>query len=365
MSEINFVAVDAQELANQLIKDFEAALGETLYPGDERRIFLMQLLQVIVGLKNDINQSARQNLLRYATGEYLDALGEFYNTTRIPAQKAKTTLRFTLSSAQSRDITIPAGLRVTPDGELYFATTQPLVIPAGQMSGVVEAEAIEGGAKYNGFTPGQIKTIVDPVPYVASVENIDTSTGGSDIEDDESFRERIRLAPERFAVAGPEGAYIYWAKTADVNIADVSVTSSAPGIVDIVVLMKGGQIPTQDVLDKVAAAVSAKDRRPLTDKVQVAAPEIINYDIDLTYYISADRQAEEMILKRDIESAVTQYTIWQSEKLGRDINPDYLRQLMLNAGAYRIDIVKPSFTAVEFNQVAKAGSINLTYGGLI
>ncbi|WP_162991122.1 hypothetical protein [Biomaibacter acetigenes] len=39
MSEVNFVEVDAESLKNQLIQDFESALGETFYPGDERRIF--------------------------------------------------------------------------------------------------------------------------------------------------------------------------------------------------------------------------------------------------------------------------------------------------------------------------------------
>jgi len=363
--EINFVEVNAQEIANTLIKDFETALGTTLYPGDERRIFLMQLLQVIVGLKNDINQSARQNLLRYATGEQLDALGEFYNTPRIPAQKAKVTLRFTLSAAQSSNILIPAGTRVTPDGELYFSTTKTLIIAAGQTYGDITAEAVEGGEKYNKFAPGQIKTIVDPIPYVAGVENIDTSSGGSDEETDDSYRERIRLAPESFSVAGPEGAYIYWAKTADVNIADVSVTSPSAGVVEIVVLMKDGQIPTQDVLDAVNAVVSARDRRPLTDNVQVIAPTEVTYNINLTYYISSDRHTEELTLKNSIEAAVEQYKAWQCEKLGRAINPDYLRQLMLNAGAFKIDITSPIYTELEKDEVAKVSTVTVTYGGLI
>lgn len=365
MSDISFVTADAGQILSDLVKQFEKALNQPLFPGDERRIFLQQLAQVIIGLKNDINQSARQNLLRYASGANLDALGEFYNTPRIQAQKAKTTLRFTLSSVQANNIIIPAGTRATPDGQIYFATTKALVIPAGQTQGDILAEALEGGAKYNGFTPGQIKTLVDPVPYVSGVENTDTSSGGSDIESDDSYRERIRLAPESFSVAGPEGAYIYWAKSADVNIADVSVTSSSPGVVDIVVLMKDGEIPTQDILDKVFAAVSAKDRRPLTDNVQVSAPTEASYDITLTYYISADRQAEELMIKSAVETAVGQYIAWQSEQLGRDINPDYLRRLMLNAGAYRIDITSPTYTAVSLSEVAKAGAVKLTYGGLI
>lgn len=365
MSDINFVEVDSQDVANQLIKDFEEALGTTLYPGDERRIFLLQLLQVIVGLKNNINESAKQNLLRYASGNVLDAMGDFYNTPRLQAQKAKVALRFTLSTAQGGNVTIPVGTRVTPDGQLYFATVKDLIIPDGQTIGDVLAEATESGEKYNGFAPGQIKTIVDPVAYVASVTNINTSAGGSDIEDDDSYRERIRLAPESFSVAGPEGAYIYWAKTADVNIADISVTSSSPGVVDIVVLMKDGQLPTQNVLDAVMAAVNSKNRRPLTDNVQVSAPEVVSYNIDLTYYISSDRQAEEISLKNAIEAAVNQYSTWQSEKLGRAINPDYLRQLMLNAGAYKIDVISPEYTGIERNEVAMVETVSVSYGGLI
>lgn len=366
--EIKFVETDTQAIANKLIQDFESVLGETLYPGDERRIFLLQMLPVIVGLKNDINDSASRNLLRYAIGSKLDALGDFFNTDRILAQKARVTLRFTLSSAQALPITIPAGTRATPDGKLYFATAQALTIPVGQTQGDVIAEAAEGGIQYNDFTAGQIKNIVDPIPYVQSIANVDTSSGGSDIEDDDSYRERIRLAPESYSVAGPEGAYIYWAKTADINISDVAVTSSSPGVVKITALMKDGQIPTQLILDKIAAAVNAKERRPLTDNTQVAVPEEVPYDITLTYYISKDRPAEESNIRNAIEGAggaVERYKAWQYSKLGRAINPDYLRQLMLNAGAFRVDISAPVYTAIDSDAVPKANITTLNYGGLI
>lgn len=368
MSHIKFVEVDAHKLQNQLIKDFENALEETLYPGDERRMFLMQLLQVIVGLKGDINESAKQNLLRYATGNMLDAIGEMGNTTRLPAEKAKVKLRFTLSAAQPNDIIIPTGTRATPDGQLYFATTKNITIIAGQTTGEVEAEALEGGLIYNDFTPGQIDTLVDPIAYVASVENIDTSSGGTDVEDDDNYRERIRLAPERYSVAGPEGAYIYWAKTADINIADVSVSSTTPGTVDIFVLMKGGLLPSQQVLDAVSAILSAKNRRPLTDNVVVAAPTEEAYNINLTYYIDKNRNAGESDIRGAIENtdgAVDQYKEWQCEKLGRAINPDYLKQLILNAGAFRVNITSPVYTEINANEVAKIGTVTVNYGGLI
>ena len=368
MPDINFITPDVGQILNDLIAQFEAAYGQTFYPGDERRIFLDQLAQVVVGLKLDINKTAKGNLLRYASGDVLDAMGEFFNTPRLPAQKAKVTLRFTLSSAQALPVTIPAGTRVTPDGLLYFATTKVLNIPIGQTQDDVSAEAVEGGVKYNGFAPGQIKNLVDLVPFVASVSNTNTSQNGDDIETDFNYKIRIQLAPESYSVAGPEGAYIYWAKSADAKISDVDVQSPSPGVVQVTVLMSGGLIPSEDVLDAVEAVLTSKERRPLTDNVQVAAPTEDSYNITLTYYISTDRLAEETSIRAAIEGsggAVEQYKSWQESKLGRAINPDYLKQLMLNAGACRVDIISPVYTAINRNHVAKVGATNLNYGGMI
>ncbi|RCX20872.1 phage-related baseplate assembly protein [Anaerobacterium chartisolvens] len=368
MSNINFVTVDSQSIQNQLITDFEAALGETLYPADERRLFLLQMIPVIVGLKNDINETGRSNLLRYATGDKLDEMGEFYSTQRLPATKAKATVKVTLSAAQGANVIVPEGTRVTPDGQLYFAVSSSLIIPTGTIQGEAVIEATEGGKEHNGFAPGQIKTIVDPIPYVANIINTSTSSGGADVEDDNSYRERIRLAPESYSVAGPEGAYVYWAKTASVNIDDVSVTSPSPGVVKIAILMQNGEIPSPEVISAVEAAVNSKDRRPLTDNVQVLAPEEVAYNINLTYYISRERQTEETVIRDAIEGsngAIVQYHKWQSGKLGREINPDYLRQLMLNGGAYRIDITSPAWTEVQAGEVATQGIATINYGGLV
>ena len=71
---------------------------------------------------------------------------------------------------------------------------------------------------------------MDLQPYVASVANLDATHGGDDgepytPEGDDRLRERIRLAPNALSVAGPEQAYVYWAMTADPDIADVAAFS--------------------------------------------------------------------------------------------------------------------------------------------
>ncbi|HYF75159.1 MAG TPA: baseplate J/gp47 family protein, partial [Candidatus Nitrosocosmicus sp.] len=321
----------------------------------------------IVGLKNDINNTGKKNLLRYASGSVLDAIGERSNTTRIAATKSNVTMRYTLSTAQPGDITIPQGSRVTPDGAKYFATTKALVIAAGQLYGDVEAQATVAGAAYNGLIAGQISKIVDLVPFVASVVNTSTSSGGSDIESDDAYRLRIQEAPAKFSTAGPEAAYIFWAKTASAEIEDVAITSPGDGQIRVVVLMKNGQLPSQEVLDKVLASCSDKKRRPLTDKVTSAAPTTVPYNIALTYYISNERSTEETIIRTAIEGvngALEQYKSWQGTKLGRPINPDYLRQLMLNAGASRITLTAPAYTSVDIDKVAAVSTTTITYGGL-
>jgi phage-related baseplate assembly protein len=233
----------------------------------------------------------------------------------------------------------------------------------------VEAESTEGGEKYNGYAPGQIKLLVDPIPYVSSVQNIDTSSGGSDGETDDAFRERQRLAPASFSVAGPEDAYRFFAKSADVNIIDVAIISPAPNEIEIYPLMKGGELPNQDVLEKVMAEVSPRGRRPLNDLVNVLAPTEVTYEINLTYYISSEKSAEEATIRAAIEGpngAADQYEIWQCSKLGRAITPDNLISRIYAAGAYRVVVTAPVYTEIGENEVAKRiGARNLVYGGLI
>lgn len=364
---IEFVTVNAETILNNLITQFETQLGVTLYQGDERRIFLEQQAVVLIALYNALNETGKENLLAYATGDGLDAIGERTDCSRIPATYATVVLRFTLAAAQAAEITIPLNTRATPDGELFFATTADLVIAAGDLTGDITARAVATGSEYNDFVAGQINQIVDPIAYVASVANTTTSAGGDEIEDDDHYRDRIRQSPTAFSTAGPTDAYTYWAKTADDDIGDVSVTSPSAGEVKITVLMADGSAPSQGVLDAVLAVCNDTRRRPLTDAVSAAAPTTVAYNITLTYYISQDNAANETAIRAAIEGtggAVDQYKTWQDSKLGRAINPDYLRQLMLNAGANRITLTAPAYATVDADKVAAVGTVTVTYGGL-
>lgn len=353
--EITFVETGAQSIYNTVIMNLMDYCGEALYPADERRIFGEALVAVVVGLYNDFNDKARQRMLQYARGAVLDAIGDRYNVKRAAATSATATFRFTVSATQATNIIIPIGTRVTADGDVYFATTAAAVIQAGEISVDVEGACTVGGAQYNGYTEGQISTLVDLIPYV-SAANITATEGGDDGEPyntvgDNRYRERIRLAPASFSTAGAESSYRFHVLKADADIVDVAIISPSATVVNIYPLLSGG-VPADDAtIEKVVEALNG-DVRPLTDKVNVIAPSQSFYNIDIRYYCEASNEAAVIEAIEGDGGAIDKYVEWQRGALGRSINPDRLRHFILEAGATRVDVSQPVYTNVDDNAVA-------------
>jgi phage-related baseplate assembly protein len=49
--------------------------------------------------------------------------------------------------------------------------------------------------------------------------------------------------------------------------------------------------------------------------------------------------------------------------LGRDINPSELTRLIVNAGAKRVDIISPIFTALDEFEIGNNISVNIVFDG--
>lgn len=364
---ISFVDTDTEALTNSLIRAFERFAGRTLYPADPVRLFILWIADIIIQERVNIDFSAKQNLPRYAEGEYLDSLAElFKDVYRLEPEAARTTIRFTLSIERDTATVIPAGTRLSAGEEIVFATIAALTIPAGRLTGEVAAVCQTAGEIGNGFIPGQITKLVDIFPYYEKAENITESAGGADWESDAAFYARIRESMETFSTAGPLGAYEYYAKTASAAIADAKAIGpeEEPGVVDIRILMQGGELPTQEDLNRVLETLTAERVRPLTDLVRVGAPEIVPFDIDLTYYIPKPNASGAAKISQDVESAVEKYKRWQMERMGRDINPSHLISLVMAAGAKRVDVRSPVFTVVEESAVAQVEEIAVLNGGI-
>lgn len=373
-TNVPFVETDTQGILNQLIELYETITDTTLAAGDPRRLFLCTIAYTFAMAFTSINRTGTMNLLRFAENGYLDDIGAAMDTTRIAATPATTTLKITLSAARPSGIVVPAGTRVTADRKIYFSTDSEITIPAGSTEKTVSATALTSGNAGNGYTPGQINIIVDNVQYVASIVNTTTSTGGADTESDDPYRERIHIAPESFSVAGPDGAYEYWAKSTNADIADICVTSPTPGVVQIAALMKNGILPNDTVLQDILTTVSSSDKRPFTDYVKTIVPEVVPYKLDVTYYISTDNATKETEIKSAVESAINDWIVWTKSKMGRDINTTELEYRIRAAGGKRAVVREPGYAVVyrgellnkEYKpvQVAVCQSSTVTYGGM-
>ena len=368
LEDIIFADKAADEIESDIINLYENLAGRTLAKGDPVRLFLESIVLIIVHQRSLIDYAAKMNLLAYAEGDYLDHIGALVDVTRLTASSAMTTLKFTLSEVQPSVVIIPEGIRVSPgNGEILFATTESVEIQSGDREVVVTAQCTEPGTQGNGFVAGQIRKLIDPFPYEMTVENISESYGGSDTENDENFRERIQIAPESYSVAGPNGAYEYWARSAHQDIIDVAVIGppdTEPGNVNIYPLMINGDLPTQEILDAVFEVCNAEDKRPDTDFVHVLSPEAVNFELNVRYWIDRKRATQAVQIQNAVEAAVNGWITWQRSKLGRDLNPSELNHRMVAAGAKRTEIISPDFKVLTASQVAIMTSKTLTLGGL-
>ena len=370
LPDINFVDTNAEATLDRIVQGYEVAAGRKLGEADPIMLFLKSIAYENVLLRNAIDFTGKQNLLFYAEGDYLDHLGFLLDIERNEAKNSLTTLRFTLASVQPSNIIIPLNTKVS-DGNYTFQTTEVTQIVAGQLTVDVGAESVISGDETNNIPIGRINQFIDVIPYVEKVSNLTDTSGGANTESDDNYKKRIALAPSSFSVAGPYEAYKFWALTANQNIIDVAVVNKEErtqdiqyaGVVEVYPLIKSGQPATIEILGQVLEILSNKKVRPLTDKVETLAPIQVDYTIDLKYYIHTDDGANANIIQAKVSDAVQDFIKWQYEKLGRDINPSELTRLIVNAGAKRVDIISPIFTALDEFEIGNNISVNIVFDG--
>lgn len=370
LPDVSFIDdLQLDDVQAQLVRDYQNRYKEitgkdvALERADPISLILYALSIQIYQALLYVDKTGKQDLLKYSYGEYLDNLAAMKGIAREQAKPSRAMIRFTLSGIWPNTVEIPEGTRVT-NGEIYFQTESPAEIPAGGTSVDVAAECMTSGVAGNNLETGEINVLVDPVPYVAKVANTEPTTGGADIEDDDTLKDRIYIAPSKYSVAGPEESYRYWLKTYNANISDALIYSDDPVDVTIEFIMTDGELPSESMLLGVQKFLSDEQIRPLTDRVTVKAPETVDYKINVKYFVNQSDLKKVDTIKTAVNAAVDDYIIWQRSKIGRDINPSQLIQQMMSAGAKRVEVTLPVFQVIGKANVAKLSSKTVTYGGL-
>ena len=362
-----FLDYDAQTIHDEIIEYLQAETDEVLPEGDERRIFAEALTAYFLALKADIDDVAKQKMLRYARGDALDCLGEMYGCERILAVPATCTLRFSVDEAESYSLVVPAGtVASTPDG-FAFVTDEDATIAAGETYVDVTATAEEEGNEYNGYVAGSVSVVRSSLAFVTTVANTDTTAGGTDGEPDddegnESFRQRILLSQNAVNTAGTESSYKYFARSADENVADVQVPDlDEEYVINVYVVKKGGLEFSSSELAVIQAACNADDVRPLGDLVEVKNATRDTYAISVSYTCAAENESAVVAAIEGAGGAIDAYLKWQDETISRGIQPQKLMALMFAAGADTVTVTTPVAASVSVGHVAKCTSTTVTH----
>ncbi|MFN7596118.1 MAG: baseplate J/gp47 family protein [Cereibacter sp.] len=183
------------------------------------------------------------------------------------------------------------------------------------------------------------------------------------LESDADLRRRAQLALEGFSTAGPEGAYVFHALSADGDVLDVSATSPSPGDVLVTVLSRTGSgAAGAPLLAAVQAALNADDVRPLCDNVVVQSAAIVSYAITATLYFYPG--PDSAVVMAAAQAAATAYAAAQ-HRIGRDVTISGLHAALHQPGVQRVVLTSPSAAlTIGSAQASWCTAITLINGGV-
>lgn len=393
-SSLNIFDIDPEKDEAELRSYFKELTKRDLYPAQDEAIMLS-----VINHQSTLNQvkyatSLKNLFIRYASGIWLDLIGDFYSTPRHKATTGKDVLRVKLYEPFETEKILPKNSEVeTKDGLYVFFTLADLVIPAGEIYGEVEIESELVGAMLNDYGKGDINSLIKNYEYIESVENINGVSGASDAEDDDSYRERLLIAPEKLSTAGTEDGYKYFSMSAHKDITDITVdlpqkpatveindiiyTAAKNGkitsdkvnaivnyktgkmeltftepvssvkiciepaaTIEIYALTKDGEA-SQTILDTIEKELSPSNRRPLTDNVLVYSAIKADFTVDATIKLSpsADYETTEKSIREALENYFTQL----KSKLGMDVIKSQIIALINDIdGVYSVDVTSPA-----------------------
>ncbi|MBB7069115.1 baseplate assembly protein [Escherichia coli] len=189
-----------------------------------------------------------------------------------------------------------------------------------------------------------------------------TDTTEAVMESDTALRLRAQSAFDGLSVAGPTGAYEYFARSASGQVADARATSPAPAEVVVAVLStEGDGTATEELLTTVRNALNAEDVRPVGDRLTVQSAEIIRYQIDAQLYFYPGPESEPIL-----NAARNNLKAWLAEqgKIGRDVALSAIMATLHVQGVQRVELTSPAQNIVISDvQSAYCTSFSVSAGG--
>ncbi|HBF1228362.1 TPA: baseplate J/gp47 family protein [Clostridioides difficile] len=248
----------------------------------------------------ELKQLGLQNNLRIAFpqtsyGEYLEWLGECKGVFK--NQPTKSVGMVTFNGAQGTIITkgtIVTTIATDEKQSIEFELLETKTIGANETVDI-KAECRIAGTIGN-VSNNTITVLLGSISGVKSVSNKEDFRGGTDIEDEEHFRERVLVAEQEDKLSGASSDYIRWAKEVDgVGYAYVVPEWNGAGTVKVLILDKNRKAATQELIDKVQEYIyplnisegeNRDGKAPIGALVTVVTPDTLLINVKASFIFS-------------------------------------------------------------------------------
>ncbi|WP_169045803.1 baseplate J/gp47 family protein [Aeromonas salmonicida] len=157
-------------------------------------------------------------------------------------------------------------------------------------------------------------------------------------EDDAALSLRALMAWDGLSVAGPTGAYEYFALSADGKVADAKGSSPAPAQALVTILSTEGD-GTADaaLIAKVTAALNGENVRPVADRLTVQSAGIINYTITAQLHIDSQGAEADVILQAASDSLAA--FINPRRRIGVEVPRSAIDAALHVQGVRKVDLI--------------------------
>lgn len=303
--------------------------GDVLYFGDEKEMMVRAMQMGLVQILARADNALRMATLRFAVGDYLDLIGETRSCPRIRAKPARATVEIKFRATGKTKI-LEAGTPLTADGSHLYVLEED-VTQTGYLQTIrAVITANEAGSAGNGLTAGTQMQFLISDSAIESVFCAADAAGGQEEEEDEIYRERIRIHGLVNLTTGPAVQYESVAKSVTSEIRDAKAINQGAGQVGVVLLLES-DVGAAAIIESVEAELNGQQIRPMTDVVSVFQAEDVPYTLNVLYKSETGSN-----ISAALAQVVADYQQWQDGTIGRAFNPDRLMANIYQAGATRV-----------------------------
>ncbi|VFC53526.1 putative baseplate J-like protein [Clostridioides difficile] len=303
-----FLTEDEETVHQRMLSNFQDVStleGDFIYdatrPTAEQIAELKQL-----GLQNNLKIAFPQT----SYGTYLEWLGECKGVFKNQATKSVGMVTF--NGAQGTIITkgtIVTTIATDEKQSIEFELLETKTIEENETVDI-KAECRETGTIGN-VSQNTVTVLLGSISGIKSVTNKEDFKGGTDIEDEEHFRERVLIAEQEDKLSGASSDYIRWAKEVDgVGYAYVVSEWNGAGTVKVLILDKNRKAATQELINKVQEYIyplnvegNRDGKAPIGAIVTIATPQTLLINVKASFVFSNGFSQETVlnILKNKID----------------------------------------------------------------